>query len=583
LDNLLPELEETYTSSLFMTEPLYQFYDKDTDQLYDKGSSSEGSHSSEQMDEEDDGREDEEEDGEERSGEENMYESVENLLSLPSIRASLRKTRASRCSAMDIVISSTGRRSLWAELPEVIDSGLLDTITSEEKKLQEAMFEVISSEASYLKSLNILISHFIQSPRFSGESSVLSKRDQRILFSEVILVRACSERFLSDLESRWQESVRLTGIADILRAHAKENFQVYVKYCSNQVYQDRTLKRLKLENPKFVEALKELESSSACQSLAMHSFLMLPMQRITRLPLLTDAIHQRLPKESPEQPACAEAMNLLNNLVQECNDSARTMERMEELLILSQQLDFRDVKAIPLISASRWLVKRGECQRLSWKETGGEKLTFGRRVHKQNLALFLFTDLLVVAKRKSEERFVVLDYSPRNMIQVSELESSEGVPGLGGGDQAGFALWLTLLQNHEHKTQEMLLAFATESERGRWMAAVRPTASQVEGEKIYEDWDCPKVEAVSSHKPLQEDELNLSKGENANVLKKTSDGWLYVERCRDGVKGWIPSAITREIESEHVRARNFRQRYLFLKSLTAEPPSELHSLQKLHM
>ena len=140
--------------------------------------------------------------------------------------------------------------------------------------------------------------------------------------SKVILVRACSERFLSDLESRWQESVRLTGITDIIRTHAKENFQVYVKYCSNQVYQDRTLKRLKLENPKFVEALKELESSSACQSLAMHSFLMLPMQRITRLPLLTDAIHQRLPKQSLEQPACAEAMNLLNNLVQvkSCRD-----------------------------------------------------------------------------------------------------------------------------------------------------------------------------------------------------------------------------------------------------------------------
>ena len=158
---------------------------------------------------------------------------------------------------------------------------------------------------------------------------------------QVILVRACSERFLSDLESRWQESVRLTGITDIIRAHAKENFQVYVKYCSNQVYQDRTLKRLKLENPKFVEALKELESSSACQSLAMHSFLMLPMQvqammmrtttmmmkamypflllslqRITRLPLLTDAIHSRLPKDSSEQPACVEAMSVLNSLVQ---------------------------------------------------------------------------------------------------------------------------------------------------------------------------------------------------------------------------------------------------------------------------
>ena len=82
-----------------MTEPLYQFYDKDSDTLlYSKGSS-EASNSSDQMDEEDDNsREDDEDDDEEeeKSGEENMYESVENLLSLPSIRASLRKTRASR-------------------------------------------------------------------------------------------------------------------------------------------------------------------------------------------------------------------------------------------------------------------------------------------------------------------------------------------------------------------------------------------------------------------------------------------------------------------------------------------------------
>ena len=101
MDNLLPELEETYTSSLFMTEPLYQFYDKDSDTLLYSKSSSEASNSSDQMEEEDDNSredDDDEEEEEEKSGEENMYESVENLLSLPSIRASLRKTRASRCS-----------------------------------------------------------------------------------------------------------------------------------------------------------------------------------------------------------------------------------------------------------------------------------------------------------------------------------------------------------------------------------------------------------------------------------------------------------------------------------------------------
>ena len=76
------------------------------------------------------------------------------------------------------------------------------------------------------------------------------------------------------------------------------------------------------------------------------------------------------------------------------------MERMEELLILSQQLDFRDVKAVPLISASRWLVRRGEATRISWRESADAKLTFGRRVNKQHLALFLFTDLLLITKKK---------------------------------------------------------------------------------------------------------------------------------------------------------------------------------------
>ena len=64
-------------------------------------------------------------------------------------------------------------------------------------------------------------------------------------------------------------------------------------------------------------------------------------------------------------------------------------------------------------------MRRGDCTRLTWKENG-EKLTFGRRVHKQSLALFLFTDMLVVTKKKGEERFLVLDYSSRNMVQVKK-------------------------------------------------------------------------------------------------------------------------------------------------------------------
>ena len=184
---------------------------------------------------------------------------------------------------------------------------------------------------------------------------------------------------------------------------------------------------------------------------------------------------------------------------------------------------FRDVKAIPLISASRWLVKRGEATRVTWKENG-EKLTFGRRVHKQNLALFLFTDMLVVTKKKGEERYLVLDYCPRNMLQITPLDSVEGVPGLGESQQPGYAVWLTLLQNQESRTLEMLLNFSSDWERERWVEALTPVMSEVAGERIYEQWDCPRVQAVSQHRPGHREELSVEPGDTANVLKKTKDG-----------------------------------------------------------
>ena len=102
-----------------------------------------------------------------------------------------------------------------------------------------------------------------------------------------------SERFLTALRLRQEENVVFSTISDIILDFAENHFQTYIKYCSNQVFQDRTLQSLLSHNPAFSESLKELEKDPKCQMLSMQSFLMLPMQRITRLPLLVDQICQR--------------------------------------------------------------------------------------------------------------------------------------------------------------------------------------------------------------------------------------------------------------------------------------------------
>ena len=73
---------------------------------------------------------------------------------------------------------------------------------------------------------------------------------------------------------------------------------------------------------------------------------------------------------------------------------------MEEILILRQQLYFpSEVKAVPIISSTRWLVRKGELTHLVWRGDEG-KLPFGKKFSRIQIHMFLFTDLLVITKKK---------------------------------------------------------------------------------------------------------------------------------------------------------------------------------------
>lgn len=57
--------------------------------------------------------------------------------------------------------------------------------------LPQAMFELVTSEASYYKSLNLLVSHFMENERLK---KILHPSEAHILFSNVLDVMAVSER-----------------------------------------------------------------------------------------------------------------------------------------------------------------------------------------------------------------------------------------------------------------------------------------------------------------------------------------------------------------------------------------------------
>ena len=81
-----------------------------------------------------------------------------------------------------------------------MESGVLGVLSDEEKKLQEAMYEVIMSEATYLRSLDVLIEHFMEDPGMNPSlpegRRVISKREHHVIFSNIRDVREASARWV---------------------------------------------------------------------------------------------------------------------------------------------------------------------------------------------------------------------------------------------------------------------------------------------------------------------------------------------------------------------------------------------------
>nr|XP_056721218.1 rho guanine nucleotide exchange factor 16 [Euleptes europaea] len=443
----------------------------------------------------------------------------------------------------------------WSQLPEVQEAGILELISPEERKRQEAIFEIITSEFSYMRSLDILVTHFLKSEELK---ETMTQTEHHHLFSNIGDILAASKSFFEDLEKRHQEHLLIKDISDILEDRATNHFNPYVIYCSNEVYQQRTLQKLLASNPAFRDTLKQIERKPECGSLPLISFLILPMQRVTRLPLLMDTVCQKTRTRSPAYEAATRALKAISRLVKMCNEGAHTMERTEQMYTLQKQLEFGKIKNFPLISASRWLLKRGELA-LPLAEEGG---IFRKGSGRGNCYLFVFNDVLIITKKKSEESYAVLNYAMLDQISVEKIEnpddpsSPSGKPGSSGVLRSGYLFRVIMNKDSEGKREVIVLAAESLSDRARWITALM---HREEKEKVTADkGDLKQVEITRAYMAKQTDEISLQQADVVLVLLR-EDGWYLGERLRDGERGWFPQACAQEITNRSAVQRNVQR------------------------
>ncbi|KAK9970261.1 hypothetical protein ABG768_026217 [Culter alburnus] len=423
----------------------------------------------------------------------------------------------------------------WSQLQQVKDLGILEIISPEERKRQEAIFEIITSEFSYQHSLSILVRHFKDS---ADLKKTMTTTEHHHLFSNISVIQEVSKRFFEDLEKRHQKYPVIQDISDIVQNHATHHFEPYIVYCSNETFQQRTLQKLLSSNNAFRETLKQIEGSEECGGLPMISFLILPMQRVTRLPLLLDTICQKTPKEKAEYFAARWALKAISKLVKNCNDGARRMERTEQMYTIQKQMEFGKIKPFPLVSSSRWLKKSGELSAYT-----DDLSIFRKAFSYKSYYLFLFNDVLIVTKKKSEESYVVLDYATVEKVEMEEEMTDSKLN-----------LKLQMNPNSEGRCEHMILVAESKLDRARWVTALGDVK---QGNSIDND-ELPQYEATKAYMPKAPDELSLQQAEVVIVLQEV-DGWCHGERMRDGERGWFPANCATQITNRTAMENNIQR------------------------
>ncbi|XP_075617395.1 rho guanine nucleotide exchange factor 5 [Balearica regulorum gibbericeps] len=435
-------------------------------------------------------------------------------------------------------VSSTA--SLWQDIPMIRGSRMLLNMSRDEQKLQEAKFELIMSEASYLRSLNVAVDHF---QRSSELQAMLTNQERQWLFSRLHDVRDVSASFLFDLEEKFEEDIFTFHVCDVALKHAPEFRRVYLPYVTNQTYQEQTFQRLLNGNAGFQQVLERLESDPVCQRLSLKSFLILPFQRITRLKLLLQNILKRTRPGSEEEVQATQAYDALEKLIKDCNENVQRMKSTEELIYLSQKIEF-ECKIFPLISQSRRLVKCGELTALDFNTPSPKWKVTTRPIY-----LHLFNDCLLLSRPKEGGRFVVFDHAAFSDVRGEKCEMK-----LHGTNKNVFRLFL--LQNYQGKRVEFLFRTETHSEKLRWISALAPPRGELD---LLECPDAPQVQCIKTYKARENDELALEKADIIMVMQNSNDGWMEGVKLSDRERGWFPSEHVEFISSKHARQKNLKE------------------------
>ncbi|XP_053565597.1 intersectin-2 [Bombina bombina] len=206
----------------------------------------------------------------------------------------------------------------------------LDTMLPMERKRQGYIHELIQTEERYMDDLQLVIEVF-QKPM--TESGCLSEPEMGLIFvnwKELIMSNTKLLKALRVRKKTGGEKMPVQMIGDIL-ATELTHMQAYIRFCSCQLNGAALLQSKTDEEPEFKDFLKRLATDPRCKGMPLSSFLLKPMQRITKYPLIIKNIMENTSESHPDHSNLKFALERAEELCSQVNEGVREKENSDRL------------------------------------------------------------------------------------------------------------------------------------------------------------------------------------------------------------------------------------------------------------
>ncbi|KAI8339872.1 CNH domain-containing protein [Chlamydoabsidia padenii] len=365
----------------------------------------------------------------------------------------LKQNGLDRHGSMSSSVASSHETTMSRAWSATVAKDILQKTPPKEIARQEAIHELIYTEEDYVRDLNLLDELFASSLR--NAQCIEPERRESFCdnifnnYLELLTIHRDLYRDLRDHQSTCQAN-NVSGfvdqIGDIFYYHLGKFSRAYQRYGPHVVLAEYAIKKEMANNILFQNFVHEKEKQAETRKLPFRHFIILPVTRLQRYPLLIGAILKKTPDDHPDKVALTKCSDLLRQIATAMDEGTASSKNTLRIFELNDRIRCKATEPhdLQLLAPGRLLLHEGPLSRRNHVV-----------VESTEIYVLLFDHMMLMTRRKrmhndttniSDDEYEYLISKRPIPIQLLHLE--EATEGFSLGMRSMSSTYSSTLTSH---------------------------------------------------------------------------------------------------------------------------------------